>query len=354
MFDLILLNCVQRLKGERTISGVFNLLTGKRSSQTLQDARVYHLDSYFGIYNSLDRVELDRSFQRLEEGEWITIEEKSYPSLTEIGEEYVKKLNSPLYFSGLMDHQKVAEFERRLLLLIQTLTNMIQNKRTFIPIIEDVNTQIWVKKVYSKYHSDITRVVSSLYSEISTLLDERPAIEAKIFAYRLTGGGIIGLTRDQLQDKYDISVTDVDVYIQHVIYYLFHHAVQSPDRYPFLSLCSKGLDGSSLITESAKKTYHYIENGWSIDDIVRKRRLKKSTIQDHIVEAALVVPHFSIDSFLNEKELNKIIYTAKELDTQRLKLIHQKLDGQFSYFQLRLALAKDQISSKEGNSYANV
>jgi uncharacterized protein YpbB len=252
-----------------------------------------------------------------------------------------------------MDHQRIGEFENRLLLLIQTFTNMIQNKRTFIPIIEDVNTQTWVKKVYSMYHNDLTSVVDSLYSEISTLLGERTAIEAEIFAYRLTGGGMIGLTRDQLQDKYNIFVTDVDVYIQHTVYYLFHHAVQSADKYQFLALCSEGLNSPPLITESAKQTYHYIENGWSIEDIVRKRRLKRSTIQDHIVEVALVVPHFPIDSFLNDKELNKIIFTAKELDTQRLKLIHQKLDGQFSYFQLRLALAKDQISSKEGNFYAN-
>ncbi|WP_198162613.1 helix-turn-helix domain-containing protein [Halobacillus mangrovi] len=353
MFNQIILDCVHRLKGERTISGIYNLLTGKRSAQTLQDARVYKLDSYFGIYKSLDREQLKHSFQRLEEKEWLVIKGDIYSSITSKGYQYLSNHKETLYFNGLMDHAKVAEFERRIFLLIQTFTNMLKGKRSFIPIVEDAKAQLWVKKVYQKNHNDLAGIVKSLYNEIYTLLKDRPALEAEIFTYRLTGGGVIGLTREQLKDKHNISLSDVDVYLNHVFYYLFFQANQSSKTNSVLSLCAKGLKESSLITASAKRTYAYIEKGWSIDEIVRKRRLKKSTIQDHIVEAALVVPFFPIDSFLSEHELHKIINVANELDTQRLKLIYENLEGQFTYFQLRLALAKDQISSEEGTLYAN-
>ncbi|MGI8315396.1 helix-turn-helix domain-containing protein [Halobacillus mangrovi] len=355
MFNKVILDCVHRFKGERTISGIFNLLTGKKSAQTLQDARVYKLDSYFGIYKSLDREQLERSFQRLEEKEWLIIKEDIYSLLTSKGQQYLTEYKETLYFNGMMDHKRVAEFERRMFLLIQTFTNMLKGNRTFIPIVEEMKAQYWVKKVYQRYHHhhDLKRIVNTLYNEIYTLLKERPAIEAELFTYRLTGAGVIGLTREQLKDKHDVSLADVDLYINHVFYYLFFQANQSNRTYPVLSLCAKGLKESSLITVSAKRTYAYIEKGWSIEEIVMKRRLKKSTIQDHIVEAALVVPYFPIDSFLSEQELHKIIRTAKELDTQRLKLIHEKLQGQFTYFQLRLALAKDQISTEEGTLYAD-
>lgn len=353
MFNLIILECVHRLKGERTISGIYNLLIGKRSAQTLQDARVYKLDSYFGIYKSLDRKQLERSFRMLEEKEWLMIKEDIYSLITLKGQQHLTNHKETFFFNGLMDHEKVAEFERRMFLLIQTFTNMLKGHRSFIPIVEDAKAQSWVKKVYQKYHHDLDRVVNSLFNEIYIVLKDRPDLEAEVFTYRLSGGGVIGLTREQLKDKHDVSLADVDLCINHMFYYLFFQANQSNKTYPALSECAKGLKESGLITTSAKQTYAYIEKGWSIDEIVKKRRLKKSTIQDHIVEAALVVPFFPVDSFLSEEDFCKIIHTAKELDTQRLKLIHERLEGQFTYFQLRLALAKDQISSEEGTLYAD-
>lgn len=355
MFEWIILLCVQRLKGERTISGIFNLLTGKRSSQTLQDARGYKLDSFFGIYKSLNRKRFDDVVKVLEDKNQIFIQSGSFPILTQAGENTLKIYNGPNlnYFNGMKDHQLVDEFEKRVVLLIQTWTSVEKGQNGFIPIVDDPKVQRWVKQTFMQTKNSKAAYITSMYNEIHKLLKERSTIEAELFAFRMTGAGIIGMTREQLGQRYNLTVEDVEVGLKHVFHYIYQIVNENPRPFPTLHRCAEGLDSQSLITESAKRTYYYIQKGWTIDAITKKRRLKRSTIQDHIVEAALVIPNFPIISFLSRDDQFRIVSKAEELKTQRLKLINEALEGHYSYFQIRLALAKHQIHSEKGSPYAN-
>lgn len=352
MFEYILLKCVSNLKGERTISGIYHLLTGKRSSQTMQDARGYEIEEFFGIYKSLERKSLHFFVNRLEQANLIDIKDSQFPEITESGRIVLEtKSDFTCRFNGLKNHKNVAEFEKRFLLLVQTFTNMQSNHKIFLPVVEDPVTQEWVKQLYIRKQKAIPNMVSSLYKEISILLPHCQPIERELFSYRLTGNGLIGHTYDQLAIKKGLYKIDTYLYIQHVFYLFFDSMRRDPDQFPVLSICGEDLETSELITQSAKRTFYYIEKGWTIDNVMTKRRLKKSTIQDHIVEAALVIPDFSIERFLMTDEKNEIIAAADSLQTQRLKQIYQALNGKYSYFQIRLGLAHEQLLEKEGLIY---
>ena len=43
----IILFCLQKINGERTIYSIYHLLKGKKSSQTIQDTHLFHLQSLF-------------------------------------------------------------------------------------------------------------------------------------------------------------------------------------------------------------------------------------------------------------------------------------------------------------------
>ncbi|MBA2173837.1 helix-turn-helix domain-containing protein [Halobacillus locisalis] len=354
VFEAILLTCVHHIQAERTISGIYHLLTGKRSSQTMQDAKGYALEGFFGIYKSLERHQLDHYFNQLEQKGMIETNDQQFVHLTEVGEKGYQEIDASAiaYFQGLTYHQMTPVFEKRLLLLVQTMTNITNNRRSFIPIIDDAPTQSWVRGIYASYQGQTDSFVDSLHEELHTLLSGRTTREAYVFSSRLTGNGVIGLTYEQLSTESGLSKEDVHLYLQHVYHYLLQKVRQYPSSFPILSQCIEGLGDSTLITQSANRTYYYIKLGWTIDEIMKKRRLKKSTIQDHLVEAALVIPDFSIDSFISIEGQSLILSMTESLETKRLKQIHQGLNGEFSYFQIRLTLAHHQHFSKEGTSYA--
>ncbi|MCA0982987.1 helix-turn-helix domain-containing protein [Halobacillus yeomjeoni] len=355
MFNWILLTCVHQLKGERTISGIFNLLTGKRSSQTMQDARGYRLDQFFGIYSHLGREQLEHRCVQLKQKDLIIVVNHAFPVLTEKGKEYLARYDGPEFksFDGMKSHRMVEEFQRRVSLLIQTWTNIGRGNNGFIPLVDHPKTQRMVKQIYLSTKKDTSKWIHSIHNEVHTLLSKLSPVEAELFAYRLTGAEVIGMTREQLKEKFSLTVEDVDICLQHTYYHIFQEVKKNPGDYPALTLCVSGLDAQKLITDSAKRTYRYIEQGMTIETITRKRRLKESTIQDHIVEAALVLPQFSIDQFLSSEDQQTIVSTADRLKTQRLRHINQELEGRFSYFEIRLALAKHQMNVEKGNPYAN-
>ena len=56
----MILFCLQKINGERTIYSIYHLLKGKKSSQTIQDTHLFHLQPLFQTYTNLSRNELEK------------------------------------------------------------------------------------------------------------------------------------------------------------------------------------------------------------------------------------------------------------------------------------------------------
>ncbi|WP_173916270.1 helix-turn-helix domain-containing protein [Halobacillus sp. Marseille-Q1614] len=349
MFTYILLDCIESINKERTVSGIYHLIQGKRSAQSLQDAKVYRLERYFGIYPDLKRATFQKVMEDMEQQRWIALSD--YAELLPEGERVLKMSASGQnqYFSGLSHHRHIITFEQRIRLLIQTLSQSKLNDFSFIPIIEDVSVQQWVKNIYQLKNSG--RMLDQLFKELSDLLSKTESLEAELFTGRLSGGRRIGKTRAQLADQYHIREQDVDIYIKHVFFYLFHLSKQEMETYPVLHLCRKGLEDSRLITQSAQVTYQWLEKGYSLEEVARLRRLKESTIQDHLVEAALTIEDFSIDSFVKPSAQEEILSVMVKLGSNKLKQLFEELEGSYTYFQLRLVVAKSQHKKERNESH---
>ncbi|WFT73132.1 helix-turn-helix domain-containing protein [Halobacillus naozhouensis] len=317
----------------------------------MQDARVYGIDRFFGICPNLSKKELETTIQAVVNDKLVTVENEQFASLTKKGIDYLVNYQGPRpdYFSGMTEQANVQVFEDRLRLLIQTVTNMSVYNQSFLPIIEKPLIQQWVKQQYTSLKDDIEGAEAQLYKELAYLLSQLTEVEAELFTSRLTGGMIIGETREQMAREHKISEQEVDVLLAHVSYYLYDQCKTGRSEYPAMGKCLEGLSSSSLITQSAKRTYQLLGKGLTLENIAAIRKLKISTIQDHVIEAALVVSNFSIRPFINEEDEQAILTAASRLQTRRLKRIYESFQGQFSYFELRLVLSKVQ---KEPVSHA--
>ena len=94
-----------------------------------------------------------------------------------------------------------------------------------------------------------------------------------------------------------------------------------------------------VLTASTNSTAQLYRAGRTLEEISHIRRLKMSTIEDHIVELAMNEPNFSIEPFVTNEEQKQILDAVENYDTKRLKTLKELLP-QLSYFQLRLTLAK--------------
>nr|WP_246188255.1 helix-turn-helix domain-containing protein [Metabacillus lacus] len=98
------------------------------------------------------------------------------------------------------------------------------------------------------------------------------------------------------------------------------------------------------LTASTAKTLQFISSGFTIDEIAVRRGLKKNTIEDHIVEIALNDPAFEYEGFISTDQLDAIVREIKNKNTFQLKVLKEALKHEYSYFQIRLAVA---VAGKE-------
>ncbi|MDL4840767.1 helix-turn-helix domain-containing protein [Aquibacillus rhizosphaerae] len=342
MFSLIILECMIKLRAERSVTSIYHLIIGKRSSQTLQDVYLYKLTSYFGILKSLNRKEFDTHIEELVTEGLFSIDNDGLATISSKGRSYYERNQEDFQlkdFNGL-NYDRISEnFQLRMQLLIQTITNRKLNNSTFIAITDNKQVQQWVKQTYFIHRNQLEHLLSGLYNELLLFLNGLTDKEASLFVHRLTGYEKIGLSKNQLAIKYDMTKTDVELNLVLINHKLLNDLLQDNSTYNYLSIFLKGLNDTYFITDTAAQTYQLLIRGYSIDQISKNRRLKVSTIEDHVVEIAYIDDKFSIRPFLSEHEEKEIVVAVETVNSKRLKKIKTSLNDKYSYFQIRLVLA---------------
>lgn len=342
MFHHLLLQCIHLLNANRSIASIYHLVKGKRSAQTLQDANLYHLKNYFGVYKPLKRQQFNQEIQNLEQMGLIFKVDRDTYRLTPRGQHQLQKNTSGILsaFRGIKYMKHANLFALRLQLWVQTYTHIVEKDNEFIAITDHSETQRWVKTHYYQFKLVADEWLSGVYNELFQMLSQIDRLYATIFVDRLTGKGKVGLTIEQIAIKHDLTVHDVRLILsatyQHLIYYIIEKKDYSYLR-TFLPEISEKT--TPFMTDSAQKTYSLIKNGKSIVEIVKLRGLKESTIQDHIVEIAYVHPNAVITKFVDQQAIEDIATAIAQSNNNRLTTIKQNLNDRYSYFEIRLVLA---------------
>lgn len=356
LFDGIILTCKSHLKEERSVAAIYYLLKGEKSIQTVQDAHIYKLKQFYGVYKTLNKSDFDIRINNLLQQDLLTVTKSNtivYQS-TNKAKEWLKKNNSNLplnYFNGLQYDGISNVFLDRLLFLIQVLTNSKMRNYSYIPIIDQQTVANWVKFAYQKMRPNINQQLHTLFEELYSLLREFPEREAEIFVDRITSYRTYGLSMDQLAIKYEQDVADLRLLLVGISHRMLDHINRDISSYPLLSFITRDLNVKSdnKLTHSATITNDLIKKKHSINEVAHIRQLKVNTIYDHIVEIALYDQEFPIHKYVSEKNKQKIISVIRQINSFTLKDIKNKVNKEISYFQIRLVLATINNKSKLGD-----
>ena len=330
---------------ERTISAAFHLLKGKRSGQTIQDVGLYKLYPFFGLLPKLSRQKFEQHIDLLFAKNYIDIDENGYYAMSEEGKELAKRPLNVIFDSW---HYRGNEhlFFGRLSLVVQSLSHQINNQQAFIPIERNEQIQGWVRQFLIANHYQNRTLQRLLYEEMSTSLTKLQIDEnvKELIMYRLTGYNEPGFTWQQLAFGYHIPEMDAQLLYISGLHAWLAEVEQQKSDYPLLAKMAENIRVEALLTNSALETAQLYKKGHSLEEISHIRRLKMSTIEDHLVEMAMNEPSFSIDDFVSKEDQQQIIQTVEDYETKRLKTLKEILPH-VSYFQLRITLAKGVTAS---------
>lgn len=349
LFKGILLICMNHIKAERTINAVFHLLTGKKSVQTIQDAHLYRLENYYGIYPTLRKSSFHEKVEELSNKNMIKRVNKTEPFyvITEQANNWINQYQTKLplhYFKGIHYVDVSEVYMKRLLIFIQVMTNSKKKCTAYIPIIEEDFITSWVKQLYPTVKDYPDFYLKNLYKELELILSTIRDSDAQIFIDRFTGFGRYGLSIHQLSEKYKKNIQDIQILLVGITQYMLQKLYEQENNYPTLFMIAKGLRTNKFLTASARHTYELLQNKYPIIEIARIRDLKINTIQDHIVEISLSEHNFSIDQYVTKEDQLLIMKQMQALKTTKLKAIKENVHEHISYFQIRLVLAKQALS----------
>ncbi|MFS0776203.1 helix-turn-helix domain-containing protein [Neobacillus sp. 3P2-tot-E-2] len=335
----ILLFCLKQLNGERTIYSIYHLLNGKKSSQTLQDAHLFSLKRYFGILEPLTRESFDEIFNKLLINKLVEPCGEQRFLLTSAGDDYLLTNAQPYYINGWRYQAFTLLVWERLSLLVQVSSNFTFQETKYIPIQKNVEVHNWLKEFLRFTSVSKQELGKFIFSELVEILEHAKDVNAQILIFRLTGYKQIGLTSSQIAKKLNIDSIHYHLEFINTIHCLLHFVESDPSRFKVLSSLLANLDQNDSLTLSARKTLVLLNQGFTAEEIASIRNLKISTIEDHLVEFALNVEDFFINSYVDEEMQLKILEISRRESTRQLKVIRNTLKTA-SYFQIRLALAK--------------
>ncbi|WP_330949583.1 helix-turn-helix domain-containing protein [Virgibacillus sp. MG-45] len=330
---------LSQIKDRRSINSIFYLLKGKKSIQTIHDAEIFQLERFFGIHKTLHIDTFEAVIQQMRSDGLIMkgAIKDSFLSVTEI-----EKVPTDFraYFNGLKFESIAPTFMNRLLLLIQTYTNSQMKNKSFIPIIDIPDIIAWVKYFYRQNKNREADILPEMYHELHCLLQYVDDMEASLFVDRLTGYQHYGMSTGQLKEKYKISKDDVILLHTAVVHKMISLIHQEKKDYPLLQGLVDYEEYTSILTASAQKTFRFFKMGLTVEEISRKRGLKKNTIYDHMVEIALHEQEFPFHQFVDEQAQPLILQAIKTNPSHRLRDIRSTVGDSISYFQIRLMLTK--------------
>ncbi|WP_342544868.1 helix-turn-helix domain-containing protein [Lysinibacillus sp. FSL W7-1291] len=343
MFHQILLQIFQKLHKERTISAAYHVLRGKRSGQTIQDIGLFQLHPYFGLLPKLPRATFDEAVTLFMQYSWLNVQESGHFYMEKLGLQRAQQTPT-FFFDGWHYRGNEHVFYARLSLLVQSLSHQTATVRSFSPISRDPVIQAWVRSFLQEHHYKEGHLQQQLVVECTNVLQTIPVsdVNKQLVLYRLSGYRLPGWTWQQLAFERKENVLDSQLAFIETLHILLNEVQQKLNDYPLLGRVAEGLKVTILLTDSAQQTAQLYEQGYSMEEIVQKRKLKQSTIEDHFVELAMYEPNFSIGPFVSYEEAQKVWQVSKQYQTKKLKILHGALED-MSYFQLRLVLAKGEV-----------
>lgn len=315
-----------KISDDRSKKSFYFILKGQRSLQVLQDAQWFELEQFYATLPTLA---------------YETYKKAYYES------KQIKIMADVFHKEWFYTHLKNAEtlqsasvFIAHVQLLVQVLSHWKANHKSYMPMIRSEKIQKFVKQILHKERNYCAMLCIHLYQEIYDLCMQMPENCCEIFMGRQMGFGYNARTFEQLSVHLKLDIYEVQMTWCALIQYMYLTVKKNPEKYSTLFRCIPIDEASRIFNRSVHQTKMLLKAGKTLEEICQIKKVKRTTVESHIVEIALQDMSFSLQPFISEEKLHMILQCAKQTRSYRLRTIKTYLGDSVSYFEIRLALTR--------------
>lgn len=351
--DAIILDVLQTVDGNRKSSGIFYILTGKKTSQSLSDSQWFKIEHYYACLKGLTLDEFNTIIEKLYNAELVQLKENNFYIVTKKGEKFLKDNEKNYLFIRELNGLKYASIEHKcwqvITLFVQSLSNSLYNNYDFTPVIRDGEAVGKVKMLFPRSEQQRKDAASYLYKELKAVLTECDSVTSEIFVKKLSGYNRIGHTFEQSAREWEMTRIESVLRFRSALHQLFKSIAKQSEKFPVLSTLIGDYIVQPALTRSALQTYHLLKKEKTIQEIMKIRNLKLSTLEDHLIEISREIPEFPIHPYISEEDRKRVIHFYNETKENKLRPFKEAFPH-LTYLQIRLVLAKEGGKHAVGSS----
>ncbi|RKD72885.1 uncharacterized protein YpbB [Sinobaca qinghaiensis] len=338
----LILHVLVKLEGDRTPGAVYHILTGKKSSQSIQDMKWYGLTEWYGAFPKLT-MEIFQNDLTLFRQNGLLLPSADFIKIPDTAKEMDKDFWSvyvrPVLYNQWKYGAAAGVFWERLALLVQCLSFSLAGSGHFIPVTKEKAVLHWLKTIWPSGREAKIQLADTLHVELNSLLDSFKTEDAAILVNKLGGSAKTGLTYSQIAGALGREEEEIIYRFNGILHYIIEVLQQNSSSFPLLAGLLPAVESSIRLTKTAAETKRLLDKGWSFEKISRFRRLKQSTIEDHIIEIASESSSFPLFDYVPAAYSEKIRAVSNTLQTRKMKELKDQFPDEITYFHIRLTLA---------------
>ncbi|MDT2815890.1 RQC domain-containing protein [Vagococcus carniphilus] len=299
-YEIFILSCYKSGYSMR-MSTLYHLLKGKKTSSVLTYGYFYDNLNYFNLLPKLKEKSYYNLIEKLVQKECLIEVEKGILELSETGVRILDEKNFPtLSQLNQIEYYKYdTTFWEKIMFATQVISEKSYHEGKYIPIENNLFKQQQLKK-WLKSHNET--LPSQFYKEWEKVLDFIPEDKQVLLLGQLVGHNHIGLTLNQIAiergQDYFYTYLEFKNYLHYFIQMIEEYLTEYPIFYELLAL-----EKSLVKTDSSQVSNQLYRQYGSVSQVSRYRRLKESTVTDHLIESFLRQPSLSNLPDFNENTI---------------------------------------------------
>ncbi|MGX7029943.1 helix-turn-helix domain-containing protein [Vagococcus zengguangii] len=339
-------------------STLYQLLKGKRTISIISYGFLYDVLRYFAIFSRLPDYQYQEIIDRLLRSQCL-LERDGKVMITTKGKKHLNDCQLSISFEHLnsFKHYRHDEsFKNLLLFIIQVTSELSYDNNEYVPIELNGYQQMLVKRWLASQLADISKkeLVDQLANELSEVsrFFNDDEIKGSLLFGQMSGHEWTGYTLSQLSAELGISSIEAVLRDRELMHHLIDLLDTNPDQIPLLKTIFQ-LVARYPYNQSAHQSYELFKKTCDFQYVMNQRRIKQSTLEEHLLEFAIIDEKFPYDFFLHPELLQVFIHLNELFPNEKewsFKVIETNSQVPVTYFEMRLYQIYKQRMTNNGSS----
>ncbi|KRK34245.1 hypothetical protein FC07_GL000811 [Loigolactobacillus bifermentans DSM 20003] len=309
---------------------IYYILQGKRTVSNLYAGLAYQLLSLYQFLPQLQLADYQRQLKVLVQRGWLVAQDKKMKKTVQGQQHEQEWRQQQLLPTGIdsLHFPKANHYTARLFLATQVISELGYQNRQYYPLMVPERDRIAVKQWL--FGQNKATLVATFAQDWQHFLTQLAPQDATFMSFFLSGHAVDRLTIEQVAIRQQTTSFAIFLRQQALIYRLLRQAAQLP---MFASLWQP-MAPTSILSHSAAQTYQAVLQGTSLQALQQRRHLKASTLTEHLLEAAILMPDFPFDAFFSVDQQQVLADQFQNCPIDQWQF--QQLGQSLPFFQFRL------------------